>query len=219
MSYQLVETEQGLALRNEADPKELPILVDFTDKRLIYRKDRVQHEGLIQAVKIKNQPKLRVLDTTTGLGVDAFLLASAGLEVVCLERSETLFKLLQDGFKRAKNDPDLVPILNRMTLLNQDSLAYLKHTDETFDVIYCDPMFPEKKKSAAVKKEMKALQQVVEPNDDILPLLELAQQKAIKKVVLKRPRLAPKIGAPSFSYTFTSCRFDVYNSIKSGDSA
>ena len=210
MSYELIETVQGLSLSNTLNPKERPIRVDFTEKSLAYRRERVLHEGLIQAVKIKNQPNLRVLDTTTGLGTDAFLLACAGYEVVCLERNATLFALLEDGYKRAKQDPNLDVILNRMTRLNEDSLHYLERSNETFDVIYCDPMFPDKKKSAAVKKEMKALQEIVETDDSLLPLLSLAKQKAAHKVVLKRPRLAPKIESPSFTLPFTSCRFDVY---------
>ena len=75
-------------------------------------------------------------------------------------------------------------------------------------------MFPERKKSASVSKNMAFLQQLLlkEQNQDEQALFEAAYTCATYRIVVKRPRLAPKISehAINFSLQGRSCRFDVY---------
>jgi 16S rRNA (guanine1516-N2)-methyltransferase len=80
------------------------------------------------------------------------------------------------------------------------------------DVVYLDPMFPARSKSAQVKKEMQVFHQLVGTDPDADQLLELARACAKKRVVVKRPRIAPELAAARPSYTLTgkSNRYDIY---------
>jgi 16S rRNA (guanine1516-N2)-methyltransferase len=80
------------------------------------------------------------------------------------------------------------------------------------DAIYLDPMFPHKKKSALVKKEMRLFQHLLGPDDDADRLLEPAIQLAQKRVVVKRPDYAPFLAdkKPSMQIKSKKHRFDVY---------
>jgi 16S rRNA (guanine1516-N2)-methyltransferase len=210
--YQLLETPQGLALCNQDNPNELPVSVDFTDKSLLYRAEKLllSKDGLVKSIH-RPQSKFRIFDATAGLGQDSFLLAWLGHDVTLCERSLPVASLLKDGLKRASMDINLAPVIARMHLIHEDSITFLNSTSQEFDIIYCDPMFPESKKSRAVRKSMRALSHMVGMDLDANELLEVALKKAKKKVVLKRPRLSETIGPnPNHFYEYQACRFDVY---------
>lgn len=209
--YQLIETENGLELNDLNNVKELPIRVDFADKSLQHRAKYLLHskDGLVKAIH-KPRKVFRILDATAGLGTDAFLLATLGHELTLCERSLPISQLLSDGLQRAAQLDDLAPIVNRMHLIQQDSIEYLQNSD-SFDIIYCDPMFPMSQKSRLVRKSMRALHHMVGLDMDAGELLTLALKKATQKVVVKRPRLSLPIGPePSHAYEYQACRFDVY---------
>jgi 16S rRNA (guanine1516-N2)-methyltransferase len=129
-----------------------------------------------------------------------------------------LFQALHEGMQRAyehgqKEDADLLVILARMRLLNCDGLDFLNNaTNITQQVIYLDPMFPERKKSAAVKKDMVLLQKIVGPDDDNNSLFQRAFSTDVCRIVVKRPKLAPSLGdiKPALVFQGQSSRFDVY---------
>jgi 16S rRNA (guanine1516-N2)-methyltransferase len=157
-----------------------------------------------------------VLDCTAGLARDAFVLASLGCKMQLCERSPLVHLLLQDGLARARgsDDSSLIDIVGRMQLLPLDARTYMTGLAEDAcpDVIYLDPMFPEKKKSAAVKKDMAAFHTLVGADEDADSLLPLALQRARYRVVVKRPRHAPYLDnyKPGLSLEGESTRFDIY---------
>ena len=105
-------------------------------------------------------------------------------------------------------------LFNRMQLVSADSSQYLEDLEEAEcpDVIYLDPMFPERKKSAAVKKEMQLFHRLIGPDSDASRLFDSAIAKARNRVVVKRPRIAPAITgrAPSHTLEGKRNRYDVY---------
>ena len=54
------------------------------------------------------------------------------------------------------------------------------------DVVYLDPMYPERRKTAAVKKEMAYFHDLVGAAQDEAELLESALNTAKKRIVVKR---------------------------------
>jgi 16S rRNA (guanine1516-N2)-methyltransferase len=76
-------------------------------------------------------------------------------------------------------------------------------------------MFPERKKSAQVKKEMQIFHDIVGDDEDAATLLEQARSIARKRVVVKRPRLAGTLGQQKASACVTgkTTRFDIYPTI------
>ena len=80
-----------------------------------------------------------------------------------------------------------------------------------FDVIYLDPMFPGRKKSAAVKKKFQLLQLLECPEMREDELLEAAISLHPLKVVIKRPVKGPFLSdiKPDHSVKGNSVRYDV----------
>ncbi len=161
-----------------------------------------------------------VFDATAGLGGDAFVLATLGCRVQLCERSALAYVLLRDGIVRAKNNSDknLRDIVKRLDLLAVDAILHMndllakKAAAEMPDVIFLDPMFPEKRKNAAPKKEMAAFHQLIGADEDADALLPLALQVAQRRVVVKRPRHAPVLAGikPNLVLEGESTRFDIY---------
>lgn len=197
------------------------IFVEFTEGAVDHRRKFGGGKGqmIAKAVGVKAGVYPRVLDATAGMGKDSFVLATLGCQLTLIERSPIVQLLLQDGLRRAQEfaqvqDPELLQVIERMHLLTQDSRAYLESlTPEQFpDVIYLDPMFPERQKSADVKKEMAAFHSVVGKDEDADALLPLALAKVNYRVVVKRPRKAPFLNsqAPSYQLEGKSSRYDIY---------
>ncbi|MFN6886304.1 class I SAM-dependent methyltransferase, partial [Proteus mirabilis] len=98
-------------------------------------------------------------DATAGLGRDAFVLASIGCNVRMVERHPVVAALLEDGLKRAYLDADIGEWMQqRMKLIYASSAQALTQISPAPDVVYLDPMYPHKTKSALVKKEMRVFQ-------------------------------------------------------------
>jgi 16S rRNA (guanine1516-N2)-methyltransferase len=212
--YKLIQTEHRLELHDTLDKRSKPLYVDFLHGPLAHRRKYGGGRGQLIARAVgatgRSPTPLRVLDATAGLGRDAFVLASLGCKMYLLERSPIIAALLQDGLKRAQTDPEFANIDMQLTVT--DAIAYLKICKRKYDVIYLDPMFPTRTKSALVKKEMRILRDLVGEDIDAEKLLKLALKIASKRVVVKRPKLAPAIPGPEPTLKFVgkSSRFDVY---------
>jgi 16S rRNA (guanine1516-N2)-methyltransferase len=76
-------------------------------------------------------------------------------------------------------------------------------------------MYPHRKKSAQVKKEMRIFQQLVGADADADKLLQQALQIATRRVVVKRPSsAAPLAGKAAANQLNTKThRFDIYSLI------
>lgn len=190
------------------------VTVDFLHGKTGFRAQRFAHEMIVKAVAGRSKDSLRVVDATAGLGRDGFLLAAAGFSVTLMERHPAIATLLADGLYRAALDSEMAPVCQRIRLQIGSAHHLLQQLapDARPEVIYLDPMFPERQKSALVKKEMRIFREVVGDDQDATELLSLALAVATKRVVVKRPRKAEIIGQrkPGHQLVGTSSRFDVY---------
>ncbi len=214
--WELVNEPEGWMLRQGKSR----IAVDFTGGSNHHRRLHGGGRGqpVAKAVGLKAGNIVpSVLDCTAGLGRDAFVLASLGCRVQLCERSPLVQLLLQDGLRRAaaSDDTGLRETIARMVLLPGDAVAQMAALAETDrpDVVFLDPMFPERRKaSAAVKKDMAAFHALVGADEDADMLLPLALQLARYRVVVKRPRHAPHLAGikPGLVQEGESTRFDIY---------
>lgn len=193
--------------------------VDFTSGSLAHRKKFGGGKGqtIAKAIGIKQgKPNPHVLDATAGLGKDSFVFACLGCPVTLVERSAVIAALLQDGIDRASLNIEFSQMISQgFSLHNCDALQYIQAIDAAAkpDVIYLDPMYPEKKKSASVKKNMQILQKLLGHDGDTEKVLEAALDKATKRVVVKRPKAAAILHinrSPTLSYESKATRYDVY---------
>ncbi|WP_020406175.1 class I SAM-dependent methyltransferase [Hahella ganghwensis] len=190
-----------------------PVYVDFIHGALEHRRLHGGGRGemIAKAVGLKGEVKsLHILDATAGLGRDAFVLAALGCRLDIYERHPVVYQLLYDGVHRARvsDHTEANEVVDRMTL-------YYGEADwgKPVDVIYLDPMFPERKKSSQVKKEMRIFKDIVGGDADSDSLLIRALDAPVKRVVVKRPKAAPFLAGktPSVQLKGKSGRFDVYS--------
>jgi 16S rRNA (guanine1516-N2)-methyltransferase len=215
--FLLLYSADGLTLKHTGENGFEPIMVSFTSPTMTYR---IKYGGgrsqaLARAVGLKKGWQPTVIDATAGLGRDGFILACLGCHVHMLERSPILAALLEDALQRASGSEQLSEIIEkRMRFSETDSIDFLQklQQEDYPDVIYLDPMYPERIKSSLVKKEMRILRGLAGNDKDAEELLTIALVRARNRVLVKRPRLAQTLGsrAPSHQITGKTSRFDVY---------
>jgi hypothetical protein len=152
-----------------------------------------------------------VLDATAGLGYDAFLIAATGRTVVAVERCEPVFRLLAEAHRRAAADPGSAraAIAGRITVVRGDVRECFGELGAWPEAIYLDPMFPPKRRAAALPpKEMQVVRALAGDDPDAEGLLEAARARGVR-VILKRPRHAPE-GRCDFAIGGKLARFEVY---------
>jgi 16S rRNA (guanine1516-N2)-methyltransferase len=209
-------TGKGLELVKQGDPNLAgPVRVEFTRGKTAFRRRQQKQEMLVRAIGFKGGAPPTVIDGTGGMGRDSFILAAAGCRVQVFEREPVVAALLADGLKRALNHPETSEIAQRIELTACDAvngLLEIQRSGQRVDVVYLDPMFPERRKSARVKKELQMLQMLAICEPSSKHLLTAALATAAKRVVVKRPRRAPCLTgrSPSHSLTGKTIRFDVY---------
>ena len=214
--YLLYQSHERLELKSLTEKSVGAVYADFMEGKAKHRRLQGGGKGqqIAKAVGLHKIQSPTVLDVTAGLGRDAFVLATLGCKLTLLERSPIIYSLLNDAFLRVRrsDQDDIVSIIERMELKHIDALVYLQNLVDKPDVIYMDPMFPERQKRAQVKKEMTFFHDVAGKDLDSAKLLEVARSRARKRIVVKRPRLAATLNdiKPNFVITGKSTRYDVY---------
>jgi len=214
----LCYTEDGLQLMHFDGGKNKltrQLFVDFVHGKNGYRRknNATTKQPLAKAVGIKPGFRPSVFDATAGLGGDSFVLATLGCKVTMCERNPIMSELLSDGLNRAHKDLATGEIIkNNLTLMQQNSLSLSPESTDTFDTVYLDPMYPHETGSALNKKEMRVIRTIVGDDLDSSNLLYCARKLATKRIVVKRPRLAPPLSEDNISYQLKmkSSRYDVY---------
>lgn len=207
--------DDGLQLVDLGPQAPGPVRVDLVEGAAAHRRKFGGGSGqmIAKAVGVQSGIRPQVLDATAGLGRDAFVLASLGCEMTLIERQPLVAALLEDGLARAAGDFEVGPIIARMRLLTGNAIELMTGwQDAPPQVVYLDPMFPHRDKSALVKKEMRLFRPLVGDDLDAPALLQAALALATHRVVVKRPRKAPIIDGPKPSYSLEgkSSRYDIY---------
>ena len=223
----LAHREEGLTL---TDGK-LEIRGDFTRMLPRLRQGNLERELLVKASGIKKgrrdlpseesenvtgKDRLpRAVDASAGLGEDSILLAAAGFYVTMYEKDPVIAALLKDALLRAQTIPALSGIVENMELIEGDSIPALRELSFRPDVVLLDPMFPERQKSAAVKKKFQLLHQLEEPCRDEEEFMRAALFSGPQRLIVKRPAKGPFLAGkrPDYSLSGKAVRFDCYINI------
>ncbi len=226
----LVVTPARLELRVVGGEKSLrggrAVFSDLTKLDTQSPAGRRLRQPIARAVGLgKGRPPPAVIDATGGWGEDAWLLASLGCQVLCLERYKVIAAMLQDAVIRAMVQEadtaarlhitavNAAPLLRRMAAKASGAADKLPAAMALFcppQVVYLDPMFPAARK-AAERKPMRLLRWLVGDDDDAGDLLAAAMRVAEQRVVVKRPLKAEPLGPkPTTSHKGQATRYDVY---------
>ena len=211
-----IRLPDGLELRRDAEGLALVgdgmvLRADFARLMPRLRPDRLGRELLVRAARVRGVESPTAVDATAGLGEDSLLLAAVGFAVTLFEQDPVSAALLRDALERAAVEPQLADIVARMTLVEGDSVAGLRELGFSPDVVFLDPMFPERTKSAAVKKKFQLLHRLERPCDNEGELLDAAISARPRKIVIKRPPKGPWLAGakPSHALAGKAVRYDV----------
>ena len=103
-----------------------------------------------------------------------------------------------------------------MDIRNGDSTEQLCSLKGECDVVFLDPMFPERQKSSLVKKKLQLIQHFEIPCADEEGLFLAAKSAGPEKIVVKRPVRGPYLSGerPSYSINGSVIRYDCYVSLR-----
>ena len=184
LDYPSVLCFQGMKLANS-----------FIKGKFYSRITKFQNESLLKKACAVNTAKpQKILDTTGGLGHDAFILALLGQKVTVVEKNAGLCILLEEA-------------LSNITIINSDSRNLLDSV-RSFDVIYVDPMFNSNKRLKRTK-QMEFLDLYLDDYDD--PAIDFFKSDFKRLVIKKELRASASIkDSSAISFKGSSIRYDVY---------
>ncbi len=205
--------DQARLLTAAVGGREQEFALDLTEPQLRRRIEHPGSEALCRACLHKVPAGSLIFDATAGLGRDALLLASRGMQVQAFERHQVVYLLLADALRRAAEAgiySFALPVLH-YGMAAQAAAAAPQLQPE---VIYFDPMFPPRRKSAQVKKNMQIFHQVVGADADSVDCARQLLSCCRRRLVIKRPAGAEPLNAPGLKAAFAvdggGCRFDCY---------
>lgn len=192
-------------------PKFDPIYADWLSPQMQRRIAGGRRQPLARAIGLQRGRLPQVFDATGGLGRDAYTLAALGAQVTLVERQHLIVQLLQDAHYKASIKQPEDGAAKRIRIVHGEASKRLVDSDEYFDVVYLDPMYPEHIKSALPSKEMQVLRELTGGDSDAPNLLATAL-KTGKRVVVKRGRRSTWLGSsrPNVEIKGNQVRFDIY---------
>jgi 16S rRNA (guanine1516-N2)-methyltransferase len=197
LDYPSVLCFQGMKLVNS-----------FIKGKFYSRITKFQNESLLKKACAVNTAKpQKILDTTGGLGHDAFILALLGQKVTVVEKNAGLCILLEEALNELPDLPYFNDAVSNITIINSDSRKLLDSV-RSFDVIYVDPMFNSKKRLKRTK-QMEFLDLYLDDYDD--PAIDFFKSDFKRLVIKKELRASASIkDSSAISFKGSSIRYDVY---------
>jgi len=200
-------------------PDGLSIEIDFIGGRGIQRSREASFKSQplaralgLQKLRSRTNQQPTVIDATAGFGTDGWMMASLGCKVRLLEASPVLASMLIHALNQARSTSmkTTTPApkqavktepLQNLEVINTDSVQFLNDKENTgANIIYLDPMYPQTRSKALVKKGMQLLHDLIGPDNNGAQLLSAALTRADYRVVVKRPRGAPQLaGSADFA--------------------
>ncbi|MDA0803868.1 MAG: class I SAM-dependent methyltransferase [Planctomycetota bacterium] len=209
----------AVELRLVSDAPGRGVTVDFST----FRGEHLGRHSLVRAI---GKGSGAVIDATAGLGADAWLIAASGRRVIALERCAAVHAVLADGLARARADPSLHVVAQRITLHQADSIASLERVlaearaaGEAVDAIFVDPMYPHSDSSALPPRDIRLVRAAAGDDTDADQLFAAACGCGTARVVVRRPHRAPPMELPSGApvraplnaqFKSTLVRYDLY---------
>ena len=185
-------------------PYRQPFQIDFARVRKNGPGKAAGPDPLLRAIGAQAKT---VVDVTAGWASDAVHLARCGLTVIAVEKNHLVVAMLMYAYGACLDEQ----LKTRLEIVHADGAEYLRTMTNSPDVVYLDPMYPPKSKSAAVKKPLAILQMLVGPAGNAAVLFEQAMSQARRRVVVKRPHHAPPIYPGKVGETRGKLvRFDIY---------
>ena len=206
----LVLQEDNLYFNFKKERALTPLKIDIQKGALGWRLARAQHETHLKKAIGKTDRPLRILDATAGLLGDSMIMLALGHSVTAYEQSKILYMLLNNELNQlSETDSNLI----NFQLINSN-VCETKFNEESFDVIYFDPMYPEDKASSARRSDLKKINSILEIEglvSDPESTFSYLRNISSTKLIVKRPLKADAFkGSINYQIKGKSVRFDIY---------
>lgn len=159
-----------------ADASELTFHPDTAALRI-----KAPHDALVSL--LGKSPKT-ILDTTMGLASDSLVMAAVENQVTALESQDVIFQVVSRGLASYQtDDKQLEKAMRSIKAIKSDSLSFLKsQADNSFDIIYADPMFSETIKES---ENLEAIKPLANGSRLTEEWLNEAKRVAREKIIIK----------------------------------
>lgn len=159
-----------------ADASELTFHPDTAALRI-----KAPHDALVSL--LGKSPKT-ILDATMGLASDSLVMAAVGNQVTALESQDVIFQVVSRGLTSYQtDDKQLEKAMRSIKTIKSDSLSFLKaQADNSFDIIYADPMFSETIKES---ENLEAIKPLANGSRLTEEWLNEAKRVAREKIIIK----------------------------------
>lgn len=142
---------------------------------------KAPHDVLVSL--LGKSPKT-ILDTTMGLASDSLVMAAVGNQVTALESQDVIFQVVSRGLASYQtDDKQLEKAMRSIKAIKSDSLSFLKaQADNSFNIIYADPMFSETIKES---ENLEAIKPLANGSRLTEEWLNEAKRVAREKIIIK----------------------------------
>ncbi|MGN0915955.1 MAG: class I SAM-dependent methyltransferase [Succinivibrio sp.] len=213
----ILEIKDTVSLYPE-NKKQQAFTIDILNEKLLWRLNHSgkKSEAVSRAVLSKLESP-NVFDATAGLGRESMILQNSSCNVTMFERNPVVYLMLYASLENAKKSPLVSLLKNGLPVLApfgtiKENLVSGSVTSLP-DVIYYDPMFPSRSKTALVKKEMQVFHEIVGADLDTNDYAAFLCSIAKHHVVIKRPSNEEPLDFGVRRSSFVdgkACRFDCY---------
>lgn len=119
-----------------------------------------------------------------GLASDSLVMAAVGNQVIALESQDVIFQVVSRGLASYQtDDKQLEKAMSSIKAIKSDSLSFLKaQADNSFDIIYADPMFSETIKES---ENLEAIKPLANGSRLTEEWLNEAKRVAREKIIIK----------------------------------
>jgi len=193
-------SQDRLGLRDTAQPRARALTIEAAKRRYPAAGKDLLSRALGRQCE-------SVIDATAGFGADTFDFVRRGKTVFAIERVEVAAIMLEEAASafRPGLEGGTLEVVCGDAIERIGALA-------TVDVIFLDPMFPDRSRhTAQPRKAQQLLRRLAGEDPDAGTLLQVARIQARRRVIVKRPRHAPPLGGtPDIVHNGKAVRYDVY---------
>ncbi len=165
--------------------------------------EKVGRDYLIEALNLKGDEI--VLDATFGLGAEAILIAAflPKGKVIGLEKSRHIYTIVKYGLESYKPKTRWIEdAMRRIELLNEDFKEFIrKQEDDSFDIVYCDPMFENPRYESSALNPLRPFASYdTVTQEDVDEMIRIARKRVVIKshvedTLFDRIRVDEKMGS------------------------
>lgn len=198
-----IESNQIKLLHGEYKPIFIDIKTELQKHTVYFQKHSFYQENLAKALGIKKGKKRESFcDATGGMLSDAMMMLCFDIQYLDIYERHPLAAVL------------IANALSQVQVKADFHFASAAKINQSYQVIFFDPMYEDKNLKSAPKKEMQIFRELIGNDEDSKQVALHLRSLATERLVIKRPiKSAPLLADFSHQIKGKSTRYDVYMNV------